>query len=235
VTSVSSADGSAPLAAEAIASAYGVNLATQTQQAAVIPLPINLGGTSVMVTDANGISRSAELFYASSTQVNYEVPPGVAAGTAKVTVSVNGDPVAFGTARIAAITPGLYTATSDGKGVAAAVVVTVHANTTQSLASTFQCSASGCAAVPIDLGLDSDVVVLELFGTGIRGRSAVTNVTCKIGSTTLPVAYAGPQTVFVGLDQVNVTLPKSLRGSGTQTVLLTVDGQTANAVSLTFK
>jgi uncharacterized protein (TIGR03437 family) len=235
VTSVSSADGSAPLAAEAIASAYGVNLATQTQQAAVIPLPINLGGTSVMVTDSNGISRSAELFYASSTQVNYEMPPGVSAGTAKVTVSVNGDPVAFGTARITAIAPGLYTATSDGKGVAAAVVVTVHANTTQSLASTFQCSASGCAAVPIDLGLDSDLVVLELFGTGIRGRSAVTGVTCKIGSMTLPVAYAGPQTVFVGLDQVNVTLPKSLRGSGTQTVLLTVDGQTANAVSLTFK
>jgi uncharacterized protein (TIGR03437 family) len=235
VTSVSSADGSAPLAAEAIASAYGVNLATQTQQAAVIPLPINLGGTTVLVTDANGISRSAELFYASSTQVNYEVPPGVAAGTAKVTVSVNGDPVAFGTARIAAIAPGLYTATSDGKGVAAAVVVTVHANGTQSLASTFQCSAAGCTAVPIDLGLDSDQVVLELFGTGIRGRSAVAGVTCKIGSNTLPVAYAGPQTVFVGLDQVNVTLPKSLRGSGNQTVLLTVDGQTANAVSLTFK
>jgi uncharacterized protein (TIGR03437 family) len=235
VTSVSSADGSAPLAAEAIASAFGANLATQTLQAAVIPLPLNLGGTSVVVTDANNVARPAELFYVSTTQVNYEVPPGVAVGTAKVTVSVNGDPVAFGTARIAAIAPGLYTATSDGKGVAAAVVVTVHANGTQSLASTFQCSASGCAAVPIDLGLDSDQVVLELFGTGIRGRSAPTAVTCKIGSTTLPVAYAGPQTVFVGLDQVNITLPKSLRGAGTQTVLLTVDGQTANAVSLTFK
>lgn len=235
VTSVSSADGSAPLAAEAIASAYGVNLATQTLQAAVIPLPLNLGGTSVVVTDTNGFSRPAELFYVSSTQVNYEVPPGVAAGTAKVTVSVNGDPVAFGTARIAAIAPGLYTATSDGKGVAAAVAVTVHANGTQSLASTFQCSAAGCTAVPIDLGLDSDQVVLELFGTGIRGRSALAGVTCKIGSTTLAAAYAGPQTVFVGLDQVNVTLPKSLRGSGNQTVLLTVDGQTANAVSLTFK
>jgi uncharacterized protein (TIGR03437 family) len=235
VTSVSSADGSAPLAAESIASAYGANLATQTVQAAVIPLPLNLAGTSVTVTDANGFSRPAELFYVSSTQVNYEIPPGVAAGTANVTVSVNGNPVAFGTARIAAIAPGLYTATSDGKGVAAAVVVTVHANTTQSLASTFQCSASGCSAVPIDLGLDSDLVVLELFGTGIRGRSAVTAVSCKIGSTTLPAAYAGPQTVFVGLDQINVTLPKSLRGAGTQTVLLTVDGQTANAVTLTFK
>ena len=75
--------------------------------------------------------------------------------------------------------------------------------------------------------------LLELYGIGIRGQCGT--VTCKIGSTKLPVDYAGPQGVFVGLDQVNVPLPKSLRGAGNVTVLLTVDGQTANAVSLTFK
>jgi uncharacterized protein (TIGR03437 family) len=76
-------------------------------------------------------------------------------------------------------------------------------------------------------------VVLELYGTGIRGHSAA--VTCRIGSATLPVDYAGPQGVYFGLDQVNVALPKSLRGSGTVTVSLTVDGQTTNPVSLSFK
>jgi hypothetical protein len=34
---------------------------------------------------------------------------------------------------------------------------------------------------------------------------------------------------------VNVALPKSLRGAGNVTVLLTVDGQTANPVTLNFK
>ncbi len=60
-------------------------------------------------------------------------------------------------------------------------------------------------------------------------------VSCKIGSTTLPVAYAGPQLQFVGEDQVNVPLPKSLRGAGTVAVLLTVDGQAANTVTLSFR
>ena len=232
VTSASSADGNLTLAPEAIASAYGANLAIVTQPA-VLPLSTNLGGTSISVKDVNGVSRLAELFFVSSLQVNFQVPPGVATGTANVTVSVNGDPVAFGTAKIAPIAPGLYTANQSGKGVPAAIVVTVHADKTSDFVYTFQCAAGNCTAIPIDLGLASDVVVLELFGTGIRGHSGT--VTCKIGSTTLPSDYAGPQFQYVGLDQVNVTLPKSLRGAGQVNVILTVDGQAANTVTLTFK
>jgi uncharacterized protein (TIGR03437 family) len=75
--------------------------------------------------------------------------------------------------------------------------------------------------------------VLELFGTGIRGHSGT--VTSRIGSTTVPVAYAGPQGVYVGLDQVNILLPKSLRGAGAAIIALTVDGQAANPVNVSFK
>jgi len=233
VTSVSSVNGAPALAAESIASAYGANLATATQPATQIPLPTNLGGSSVQVKDANGVTRLAELFYVSATQVNYEVPPGVAPGTASVTVFVNGDPVAFGTAAINAVAPGVYTANSTGQGVAAGIAFTLHGDGTSGVVSTAQCSSSGCTAVPIDLGAATDTVVLELFGTGIRGYK--TAVTCQIGSTSLPVAYAGPQGVYVGLDQVNIPLPKSLRGIGNVTLSLTVDGQAANQVNLSFK
>jgi uncharacterized protein (TIGR03437 family) len=234
VTSVTSTDGDDTLAPESIASAYGANLALMTLQAPSVPLPINLAGTSVLVTDANGIMRSAELFYVSSTQVNYQVPPGIATGNASVTVSVNGDPVSFGSAKIAPVAPGIYTANGSGQGVAAGIVSTLHADGTTTFANISQCAANGtCTAVPIDLGLDTDQVTLELFGTGIRGHSGT--VSSKIGNTTVPVAYAGPQNVYVGLDQVNITAPKSLRGAGNTTLVLTVDGQTANTVNLTFK
>ena len=50
----------------------------------------------------------------------------------------------------------------------------------------------------------------------------------------MPVAYAGAQPSFQGLDQVNLTLPASLSGSGAGSgagnVVLTFDGQTANPV-----
>ncbi len=234
VTSVSSANGATTLASEAIASAYGANLATTVQQATAVPLPLNLAGTSVTVTDAGGFARTAELFFVSPTQINYQVPPGVAAGKASVTVSVNGNPAATGTVQISTVSPGLYTATANGQGVAAAIVVTIHADGSTAFVYTFQCAAGGsCAALPIDLGSDTDQVVLELFGTGIRGHSGA--VTSRIGSTTLPVSYAGPQGVYVGLDQVNILLPKALRGSGNSTVVFTVDGQAANSVTLSFK
>lgn len=236
VASVSSANGATTLAPEEIASAFGSNLATAPQQATTVPLPVNMGGTTVAVTDGNGVVRRAELFYVSPTQVNYQVPPGVGVGTASISVSLNGLPVGTGTVPIAAVSPGLYTATSDGKGIGAAVVVTVHADGSTAFIISFQCTtATSCTAVPIDLGSDTDQVVLELYGTGIRGRSALAAVTCKIGSTTLAPLYAGPQGTDVGLDQVNILLPKSLRGAGNVTVQLTVDGQAANPVSLNFK
>jgi uncharacterized protein (TIGR03437 family) len=224
VTSVTSTDGNSTLAPESIASAFGTNLATSMQQAQSIPLPVTLGGTTVLVTDANGISRYADLFYVSPTQVNYEVPPGVVAGKASVTVAVNGDPVAFGTITLAAVAPGIYTANSTGKGLAAGFAYTLHADGTNSMAT---------LAVPIDLGAATDQVTLELFGTGIRNHTGT--VSAKIGTATATVAYAGPQNTFVGLDQVNITLPRSLIGAGSVTVALTVDTQPANPVTVTFK
>ncbi len=235
VTSVSSASGGPTLAPEAIALAFGANLAlVPLQQATAIPLPLNIAGTSINVKDSNGVSRPAELIYVTPTQVAYQVPPGVSSGTAQITVSVNGNPVATGTAQIADVAPGLYTATENGQGIAAAIVVTYHADGSSGYVFTFQCaSAVSCSAIPIDLGSASDQVVLELYGTGIRGYH--TPVTLQIGSSAVPVYSAGPQGIDVGLDQVNVILPKSLRGAGTVNVTLTVDGVNANAVTLNFK
>jgi hypothetical protein len=100
--------------------------------------------------------------------------PSPGAGT--VTVLVNGDPAASGTAQIAAISPGVYTANSNGLGVPAALIVTFHADGTSGYVYTFQCpSAGNCTPLPINLGLSMDQVCL--YGTGIRVYS--TGVTCQ--------------------------------------------------------
>jgi len=46
------------------------------------------------------------------------------------------------------------------------------------------------------------------------------------------VQYAGPQGGYAGLDQVNIRVPRSLAGRGNVDVVLTVDGKTANAVTI---
>jgi uncharacterized protein (TIGR03437 family) len=100
----------------------------------------------------------------------------------------------------------------------------------QSPVPVFSCGTSGCVAVPIDLGIDTPVY-LSLFGTGIRNRSSLSNVTVTINGISVPVLYAGPQSQFPGLDQVNVALTSNLRASGETNVVLMVDGQTANPVT----
>jgi uncharacterized protein (TIGR03437 family) len=104
----------------------------------------------------------------------------------------------------------------------------------QSLVDVYRCGAAlgSCAPVAIDLGGAADQVILELFGTGIRGRSALTAVTATIGGQAAEVQYAGPQGGFAGLDQVNVRVPRSLAGRGDVDVVLVVDGKTANTVTV---
>jgi len=44
--------------------------------------------------------------------------------------------------------------------------------------------------------------------------------------------YVGAQPQYPGLDQFNLVVPQSLAGSGEVPVVLTVDGQTANVVTI---
>jgi uncharacterized protein (TIGR03437 family) len=60
-------------------------------------------------------------------------------------------------------------------------------------------------------------------------------VDVKIGNIDAPVLYAGAQGTYAGLDQINVTLPATLKGRGQLVVTVTVDGQTSNMGQLAFQ
>jgi uncharacterized protein (TIGR03437 family) len=90
-------------------------------------------------------------------------------------------------------------------------------------------------AVPIDLGPETDQVVLILFGTGIRFRSSLSAVTAKLGGPNgvdAQATFAGAQDSFVGLDQINARIPRSLAGRGEVDAALTIDGQAASTVKI---
>lgn len=86
VVSAASFDSSA-LASESIAAAFSVNLATATETAESLPLPIRLGGAQVTVRDSEGVERAAPLFFVSPGQINFLIPTGTAPGAAIVTIS----------------------------------------------------------------------------------------------------------------------------------------------------
>ncbi len=86
--------------------------------------------------------------------------------------------------------------------------------------------------MPVEIG--SDQIILLLFGTGIRGRSELAGVQVKVGSVSAEVLYAGPQSSFAGLDQVNVRIPSSI-SRGELDIALTVDSEAANIVTVNLK
>ncbi|MBS1808649.1 MAG: SBBP repeat-containing protein [Acidobacteria bacterium] len=235
VSGASYATGS--VAIESIVSAFGTELATTSVPVQKLPLPTELGGTTVTVKDSGGAQRLCPLFYVSPLQVNYQLPAGIATGPATITIT-NGNGInSVGTVQIVSIAPGIFAANQDGQGVAAASLFRVSANGTQRYEPVAQYDATQKKYIPlpIDLGPESDNVFLLLFGTGIRARSSLQAVSAWIGSTKVEVLYAGAQEEYVGLDQINLRLPRSMAGQRDQEIVLIVEGSPTNPVIVSFK
>ena len=230
VSSVSYADGGHRLAPESIAIANGQNLAPGTDSASGPGLPTELGGITVTVTDSAGVSQFAGLYSVSPSQVEFMVPAGAAPGVATVTVGST-----LSAALIALVAPGLFSADGSGRGVAAATAVLTSADGTQTPVTVYQCGSMGCASVPMDLGSPTDVLTVQFPATGIRGFSSLSNVVAEIGGAPAQVASAGSQAQTPGSDQVSVVVPSSLAGAGEVPVVLTVDGITANVVTINIQ
>lgn len=227
----------ASLAAESIVAVFGSGLSNGTRVANTIPLPTNLNGTAIRVIDSLGIARLSPLFFVSPGQVNYQIPAGTAPGLASISLGLNDAFTGFGEVNIAAVAPGLFTADASGQGYQAAVAYRYRGNTLIAVESLTQLDAANkVIAKPLDLGPDTDSVFLVLFGTGLRFRSGLSGVTATIGGTPAEVAFAGMQGDLVGMDQINLRVPRSLASTtGDVNVVLSVDGVTANTVKINLK
>ena len=231
---VSAASDLAPVAPGSIVSIYGGNLAANIAGAASVPLPFTLGGASVTVTDDTGSQAPMPLFYAGPLQINAQIPSGVNSGAAVLTISTPSGGVQS-TVMLATVAPGLISANGDGKGAPAAQVVATHADGTQTFGYAFNCASGTCTTAPIGFGSASDQTALVLYGTGIRNRVALSDVVVQIGAQSLPAFYAGAAPTYVGLDQVNVQLPRSLAGSGTVNLSVSVAGTVSNVLTVAFQ
>lgn len=236
VSLVSAANFTSKIASESIASGFGTVLATVRGTATSSPLPTTLGGTIVRLRDSLGTSRDAPLFFISPTQVNFQIAPGLQTGTVNVTVISGSGQNSVGTFVLDRVAPGLFTANGNGTGPAAAAVLRIKSNGTQSFepAVRLDTATNKFVTVPIDMSVAGDQVFLLLFGTGIRFRSGLSGVNVTIGGVTQQVTFADKQGGQVGLDQINVRLSGQLP-KGEVDVVATVDGQRSNIVRVNIK
>ncbi len=217
------------LASDAIASVFGAKLSPRIESAQALPLPLEIAGTSITV---NGIA--AQLLYVSSDQINFVLPKNLAAGVATIIVKNIYGEYSRGTVTLAAATPGIFTRDSSGRGEASATA-----------------SADGIhyQSAPYSLTVNGQPNYLSLFGTGFRGSAAVNpddengvaeSVTATIGGVPVRVLYAGAQGYFVGVDQINVELPRELSnrlnpGVNQFEAVISVNGIEANHVMVSIQ
>ncbi|MFN0122497.1 MAG: choice-of-anchor V domain-containing protein [Blastocatellia bacterium] len=229
-----------PVTVDGVVSAFGTRLATGSAVGGDInpnlpgvQLPTILAGTTVLVRDTNGVERHAPLFFVSPTQVNYVVPAGTALGVATVTIMAGDNTISGGSIQVSRTGPGIFTLNGAGSGAPAGYIIRVRDNQqlTEPLA---QLSNGVWSTLPIDLGPDTDQLFLVLFGTGFRNRQALTGVTATIGGTASEVLFADAHSVFVGVDQINLRIPRTVTRDEID-VILTAEGVAGNAIRLRFR
>ncbi|MFM8394154.1 MAG: N-acetylmuramoyl-L-alanine amidase, partial [Acidobacteriota bacterium] len=242
VTSVSAASyGAAGVAPQSILAAFGANLADGAAAALTLPLPERLGGVTVRVIDNLNQEIVAPLFYVSPSQINLLLPPGLASGPATILVE-NGAAVAAGSLAIEPLAPALFTANSDGRGAPAALLFRLRADGSSAYEPVSRYDDVLRQYLPrqIEFGSASDQLFLVAFGTGMRSSTtlgSLGNVEARLGQTSLPVSFLGPAPGFVGIEQINIPLPASLRelaGRGETVFQIIIAGRATNPVTLSF-
>lgn len=218
------------ISADSIASLYGFGLALRTESCGG-RVTTTLGGATVKVVDSTGTGRDAQLFYASSGQINLLVPKETAAGSAVIRVTREGGAVALtsGPVTVSDVAPGIFVV-SGGSSVPAAFYLRVTPDGQRTQNYTFDPATLAAIEIPRDGG---DAIYLLLYGTGFRRWGG--RVSATAGGEAVPVLGAVAQVEFAGLDQVNIgPLPASLP-SGAAKVRLEFDGIPANNITVRLK
>jgi adhesin/invasin len=198
-----------------IATIFGANLATTTVTAQVVPLPKQLGGTTVTW---NGVA--AALFFVSPTQINFQVPSdsgrSVGVGNPALVVSTtagNSTPYVPSSA-----TPNAWNAAGlfsmDGTGCGQGAVLNVANDGSLSLNSPANSASPGGW--------------ISVYGTGVTPLFAPPDGVPTPASPLLPVQagpsfdltglgatwpnwWSGLAPGFVGVDQFNTQIPPAVR------------------------
>ncbi|MCW5963277.1 MAG: hypothetical protein KIT83_04500 [Bryobacterales bacterium] len=219
-----------------IMSLFGERLASGTAMADRIPLPTTLGDLRVeLYHEETSASQDAPLFYVSPLQVNFLVPGGFPQGPMQIRVRRTGFGPAVFPSFVQSHQPSLFSANSDGKGAPAGEFLRVNSANGQRVngpLATCTGGAGSCLPQTLQFGSAQETLYLIFYGTGFSALGSTANV--RIGGEPVPVEYTGPQGSFVGLDQINVRVPRSFAGRGVVTVEVELGGLSANSLQVRF-
>jgi uncharacterized protein (TIGR03437 family) len=195
--------------------------------AAIFPLElaprmlIAIYGSNLASGTVSGGGLALDLYYVSATQIN-AVLPDSASGLTAVTVETSAGKSVVNV-YVEASAPAIFTQDSSGTGPASALKAS-----DQSLIT---------AANPLHA---SDTVELYATGLGVTKSMngldyAVQQPTVTVGGLACPVTFAGAAPNYVGLDQINCTIPAGIAASASVPVVIASGDRISNTASLAIE
>ena len=235
---------SVPVGQGALATLFGNGLASDKTLSSTPPWGTALLNRQVVIND----EVAAPLYYIGPGQVNFQLPSNAPLGSVRVAVRTadTGELVAGGSMVTAAVTPGLFTTNQGGTGQAAAVNQDrtlngpnnpAPAGSTITLYGTGQgqvspAVADGAAAPSSPLA--QTVAVPTSSGTTCLNSQP--SMCVAIGSTGFGgVQYSGLTPGFVGLWQINVTIPVGTPSGSAVPVRVVINGTPSNTVTVAVR
>jgi uncharacterized protein (TIGR03437 family) len=211
------------IAPGSIVALFGSNLTTGTASDLTAPLPYSLNNTSVTFNGAE-----APLFYVSPTQINAQVPFTLPVGQVQIQVqhgSAISTPV---TVPVAPYSPGIFIV--DYNSNAGAVL---HTNTYAVVTSsnpaqpgeTLAIYATGLGAVNMAMAPGAAAPSTAPFAMTVNTPMVT------IGGVSAYVSFSGLAPGFVGLYQLNVTVPQGM-APGSQSLQISAGGIASNTAIL---
>ncbi|MBI1353835.1 MAG: hypothetical protein GC160_05775 [Acidobacteria bacterium] len=214
-----------PLAPGLLSTIFGQGLIApggpESESASQAPLPTELAGVRVTV---NGIA--APLIFVSAAQINFQVPTEAGPGMASIVVS-NGQQQAEVRRRIAATSPGLFFSRTQNSEFAAIIsradgsLVTPASPARPGETVVFWSTGFGATQPAVRSGVPNP----GLDGTTLA-RPVDPNISLLVGGLPATILFVGGTPGFVGLTQINATLPREAPLGDTVPVALV----TSNAI-----
>jgi uncharacterized protein (TIGR03437 family) len=231
----------APVAQGSMATLFSSNICDQSGASTGLPLPKSLAAREIAVND----SLMAPLYTAATNQINFQVPAAALVGNNRIAVrsSETGELIAGGTFLVSAAAPGLFTTSVNGAGQG----VILNQNNTLNSASnpaalgstvTLYGTGQGQVTPPVLDGQPAPSSPLSRTVTVAASDaqaclSSQQSICVIVGSNSFgQVEFSGLAPGFVGLWQMNVTIPGTAPAGAAVPLRVFIDGVPSNTVSI---
>ncbi|MEZ5354195.1 MAG: putative Ig domain-containing protein [Bryobacteraceae bacterium] len=224
----------APLAPGGIFSLFGSLLADRGLAAQSVPLPNQIGATSVSVDAAESSGTPSPLFFAGPTQVNAMLPFTLLPNAIhQFSVHRGAMRSAYVDVPIASTSPAVFTFAQTGVGQG----IVVDGERPSILAAPANPIARGGVAVIYceGLGLTDAAVIAGQASPGSPPGQALAPVTVTIGGQAANVVFAGLTPESVGLFQINAVVPEGIAPGDAVPVVIGSGGQFSRPVSIAVR